>query len=94
MADVTKINLKHPITVRTGDKEEVVSEVSLRRPKLKDLRGLDLDRITGDLVEEIICRIAGIPKTVAGEIDPEDLEDISKVIEGFFGRFQGTGVSS
>lgn len=74
------IKLKHP--VKFGD--EVITEVTVRRPKGKDLKGLrDLKNSHDDQLK-LIARLIGHPQTVVDEIDlATDLQAIMERVEGF-----------
>ncbi len=63
---------------------EMVTELELRRPKLKDLKGMNFDNITGDLMIDLIAKLADIPPTAAGEIDAADFEVIGEMFDVFF----------
>lgn len=81
------VPLEHPIEI---DGAEVVS-LRLRRPKLKHLKGIALDEITGDALIGLIGKLSDIPPSQAGEIDLEDLEEVAKAIEGFMPASLKTG---
>ncbi|TCS62588.1 phage tail assembly protein [Varunaivibrio sulfuroxidans] len=91
MLNDNTVRLQYPI-VRTltgsgGVREENIETVTLRRAKLKDLRGLNLkalETLEGDTLETLIQRLSGLSKVEVGELDLADLEGLSLVIEGFF----------
>lgn len=74
------IKLSQPIEAHG----EEVTELHLRRPKLKDLKGISLDNITGDLMIDLVAKLAGIPPTAAGEIDAADFDVIGEAFNVFF----------
>jgi len=86
----TVIKLKHAIQVEGIN----ITELTLRRPKLKHLRGINLDQMTGDSIIELISRLADIPPSSTEDIDGEDIEAVSEVIGGFFGPSPAIGDSS
>ncbi len=83
----SKITLKHLIQVEG----EEVKELTLRRPKLKHLKGINLDQMNGEAIIDLVAKLADIPPSSAEEIDGEDLAAISEVIGGFFGPSRATG---
>lgn len=84
------ITLLHPVSVGDGE----VSELVLKRPKLKHLR--DMDRVKGgdmDKVGHLIVALSGHPAGVVDAFDAEDVTRITKVLEDFFGPLLGTGAT-
>lgn len=79
--------LKHPITTvnRGGgqEREEQITEFTLRRIKAKDLRVTD-DH-AGDVAKTLalLARITGQPVLVIDELDAEDLTALQDKVEGF-----------
>ena len=92
------ITLKHPITTTfrssAGEREETVTEVTVRRPKAKDLRVVDA--ATGE-VAQAIALMAQLTTLTVAQIDDLDVEDfaaLGKVIEGFMPPGLLTGKTS
>ena len=78
----TNVKLAEPIMV--GDQK--LTEVTLRRPKVKDLRALDhLDVNANDLTRgiEMVAILTGLTPETIDELDAADFAAISDVIAGF-----------
>lgn len=82
MAKSVKHTLVDPIMV---DGQEV-TELTFRRIKGKDLR--DMERQPGNTEKSffIIARLSGLPPEAVDEMDGEDIDACSEIIEGFMGR--------
>jgi len=89
MAGEVVIKLSHPIEAHGAE----VSELTLRRPRLKDLKGISMDNITGDLMIELVARLAEIPPSAAGEIDAGDFEAIGEAFSAFFPKRPASGAA-
>lgn len=87
MSAAAAIVLKHPITCTLkgpeGDREETISEVTLRRIKGKDLRVVDT--VTGEVAATLalISKISGLPIAQVDQLDAEDIAVIGAMIEDF-----------
>jgi len=78
----TSVKLSEPIVVG-GQK---ITEVTVRRPKVKDLRALDhLDVKANDLTRgiEMAAILTGLTPETIDELDAADFAAISDVIAGF-----------
>ncbi|MER8394091.1 phage tail assembly protein [Mesorhizobium sp. M1340] len=85
MTDIRK-QVRHPLLVPiTVDGAEQVA-ATLRRIKGKDIRDMERAESGLDKTAFIICRLAGWPPEAFDELDAEDIDGLSKVIEGFMGR--------
>lgn len=84
MIKVTTIELDHPVTVKTGDKEDIINSVELRRPKVKDIKGIDLEKIEGDSLVTLVGRLSGLDSHIFSEIDVTDFLKMAEAIGGFF----------
>jgi len=77
--------LKHPITFTfrgpDGEREETTSELTLRRIKGKDLRGMPPGEV--DQALHLIGKCTGLTPMQVDEIDAEDIAGLGEVIEGF-----------
>ncbi|AZO67704.1 phage tail assembly protein [Mesorhizobium sp. M6A.T.Cr.TU.016.01.1.1] len=78
----TKFPLLDPITLEGKE----VTEALLRRIKGKDIRDMERAESGLDKTAFIICRLAGWPPEAFDLLDAEDIDGLSKVIEGFMGR--------
>ncbi|PCJ57848.1 MAG: hypothetical protein COA65_08880 [Rhodospirillaceae bacterium] len=89
MSDVT-IKLNHPVE-HNG---ETIDEITLRRPKVKDLR--KLDAIKGEVEKgvHLVSKLASLPSAVVDEIDAEDFVKISEQVADFLGGSLPTGGTS
>ena len=84
----TNVKLAEPIMV--GDQK--LTEVTLRRPKVKDLRALDhLDVNANDLTRgiEMVAILTGLTPETIDELDAADFAAISDVIAGFLPKPPG-----
>jgi len=82
MSNRQTLKLSEPIVIG-GQK---ITEVALRRPKVKDLRALDhLDVNANDLARgiEMAAILTGLPPAAIDELDAADFASISDVIAGF-----------
>lgn len=78
-----KITLKHPIQdARGGD----VTEITLRRPKARDLLAMTKAQAAdGDIGAMIafIASVAGVPASVVDDMDAEDFMMVSGAAQSF-----------
>lgn len=78
--------LKYPIEFG----QEVITELEITRPKAKHIKGIaNIDSTDGMLV--VISRITGKPPKVIDDLDFEDLQGISEIIQNFTGAGLQTG---
>jgi hypothetical protein len=90
------LQLLFPITVE--DRE--VSEVTMTRPKVKDLKAMDaaLVGITDKLDQGIVMVsfLTGLPTEAVEELDADDFTRLSEEVAGFFpqAKAHGTGAPS
>lgn len=83
MTDTITVKLSQPFEVDG----KPIAEVTLRRPKVKDLRAMD--RTKGENASEMDQGIAmaavlcGIPVAAIDEMDAGDFAKVSEVISGF-----------
>ena len=85
MTEITKqrkLTLKVPVTFEGGERTEIM----LRRIKGKDIRDLDREPAVSAQTFFLIGRLSGWPPEGVDELDAEDIEAISRVIEGFTGK--------
>ncbi len=79
-----RIELTVPLTVHGN----TITELSIRRPKVRDLRALE-EATQGkpsqlDQGAALLSLLAGIPETAIEEMDATDFACASEVIAGFF----------
>jgi hypothetical protein len=79
--------LKHPIF----DFGEPVTVVSIRRVKGKDLRKMAPYATPEEKSLAAISALTGLSQTAVDELDAEDIEAISEIIQDFTQRSQATG---
>lgn len=83
MTDTARVKLRRPVTI--GD--ETISEVTVRRPKVKDLRAMERAREPGgsemDQGVAMAAALCDISIAVVDEMDAVDFASISEVITGF-----------
>lgn len=88
MSDTQVIKLQYPRTV--GDRQ--VSQLTLRRPRVKDLKLMDkLEGVEGSVA--MIAQLTGEPDALIEELDAADFMAISDTVEGFLPATPGTGKS-
>lgn len=83
--DIRK-QVKHTLLVPVTFEGREHTEILLRRIKAKDIRDMEREPSDTDKTFFMIGRLAGWPPEGVDELDGEDLEKISKLIEGFMGR--------
>jgi len=84
-ATTTSVALSYPITW-DGAK---ISEVTVKRPKVKDIKSLTAASQDEDLSEFessilVIAALSGLPAEAVEELDQADFQAISEVVGGFF----------
>jgi len=86
MTDTARVKLVRPVRVE----ERMITEVTIRRPKVRDLRamekmrepeGTELDQ--GIVMAAALC---GLPLEAMDEMDAADFAAISEVLGGFLPR--------
>ncbi len=81
-----RVPLSHPLKVG----ETTVTEVTLRRPKVRDLRALERLRApgTGEIDQGVAmaAMLCDLPLEAVDEMDASDFAAISEAIAGFFLR--------
>ena len=79
---MTNVVLQYPI--HWNDQE--ITELTLNRPKVKDLKGLNLKAIDESSSEQIrlLSRLCGQPASFFDEMDMQDYQKIMVVLMGFF----------
>ncbi len=89
MTNPQKFTLKYPVTFGS----ETITEVTVRRPKGKDLRGIkDVQSTDGMIL--MIARLIERETAVVHEMDAEDLMAIGEVVAGFLGLSQPTSTAA
>lgn len=85
MTDPTRYALKHPLVTKfrgpEGEREETLTELTLRRLKGKDLRHAPGNQ--NDMVLHMIARSTGLTAMQVDELDLEDIAGLGEVIEDF-----------
>lgn len=88
MAKITIIKLDHPIDITLtksgGKREETITQINLRRPKVKDLKGLNLAHLEGADMITLVSRLSGLDSAVFDEVDAADFLNMSEMVAGFF----------
>ena len=87
MSENVTYRLKHPIRHTKGD---VITEVSVRRLKVKDIRvleGRDFSSV------EAVRLLTGLENVVLDEMDGEDFIKVSELVAGFLPSARQTGGS-
>lgn len=93
MAEETRKTFSLSVPVPDLD-QTPLNELSLRKPKPKDLRVLD--RVEGEIAGmlEIIAKLAGVPVASIDDMDIEDLVPIIDWVTGFLPRGAAPGSES
>lgn len=98
MSEPIRYPLKHPVTITLrgpdGDRQETISELTLRRVKGKDMRALDGQGGEVAKTLALIAHISGHPLTIVDELDAEDIGGIGDLLQDFFPASLGTGPMS
>jgi len=90
------VKLAQPLKVG----ENTITEVTIRRPKVRDLQAMEEARKPGaseiDQAIAIAAMLCGIPLEAVGDLDAADFAAISEVIAGFFpqGAASSNGAAS
>jgi len=84
MTGCTTVVLSVPVTVEG----ETITELSIRRPKVRDLRTLEeATQVKPSQLDQgaaLLSLLAGIPEAAVEEMDATDFARASEVIAGFF----------
>ncbi len=81
------VTLEYPIEYGS----ELLSELSFRRLKTKDLKGIKFNSIGFDDFQKLIERLSGNPPSVVEELDAVDLMKCIEVVSSFLPGGPGTG---
>jgi hypothetical protein len=83
MTDTARVTLARPISVE----ERMITEVSIRRPKVRDLRAMEKSRQPGgtelDQGIAMAAALCDLPLEAMDEMDAADFAAISEVLGGF-----------
>jgi hypothetical protein len=83
MTDTARVKLVRPISV----KERMITEVAIRRPKVRDLRAMEKLREPGstefDQGIAMAAALCDLPLEAMDEMDAADFAAISEVLGGF-----------
>jgi len=87
-------SVSKPISIRLTEPVEwqgqKITELSLRRPKVRDLRIMEETATTkpGQLDQgaAMVALLTGIPAEAIEELDAADFTKVSEAIAGFFGK--------
>lgn len=83
MTDTARVKLRRPVTIG----EQTISEVTVRRPKVKDLRAMERAREPGgtemDQGVAMAAALCDLAVEVVDEMDAADFASVSEVITGF-----------
>lgn len=84
-AQTVKITLSNPIVRKGGN----IAEISLRKPKASDMRGLKIEDLFSTDVNSLLVLLPRItaPSLIAAEIEnmeAEDLIELAGAVKGFF----------
>ena len=84
MTDTARVKLVRPFRVE----ERMITEVTIRRPKVRDLRALEKVREPGatelDQSIAMTAALCDLPPEAMDEMDAADFARASEVIGGFF----------
>ena len=88
MKEPTTLKLHSPI--KHG--EEIISELTIRRPLAGDLRDFPGEPKMGDILD-LAARLSNQPPSVINRLEMEDAFPVMKIVGNFIGTGQGTGKS-
>jgi len=82
-------SLKHPVTLSFREaggntREEVINEITLRRPTAKDMRLAD--RLAGQeigMMISMLVALSGLDEHVIDRLDVVDFTELSEIVDGF-----------
>jgi hypothetical protein len=86
MSATEKLKLDHPFTADG----KMLTEVSIRRPKVKDIRSVDKVKGEGDLQQGIVTvsLLTGLSVEALDDMDAGDFARVSEVVGGFFDKLK------
>lgn len=91
MSTNEKLKLNHPFQVDG----KAMSEITIRRPKVKDIRAIDKVKDEGDMQQGITMAalLTGLSPDVLDEMDAGDFARVSEVVMSFLpnSKAPGTG---
>lgn len=100
MADQPRYRLKHPVTLKFRqaggeEREESITELTLRRPTAKDLRMVD-DYGTRIIAMTIalVSSLSELDVEVIERIDAEDFGELAEIVGGFLPDGPMTGATA
>jgi len=81
MSATEKLKLDHPFTADG----KTLTEVSIRRPKVKDIRAIDKVKEEGDLQQGLVMTslLTGLNAELLDEMDAGDFARVSEVVGSF-----------
>lgn len=82
--------MKIKLTTPIQHGSETISELELRAPKAKDMRGMPLKMEMDDMLT-LASRCTAQPPSVIDELSFDDLTAVMETIGGFIGRGRQTG---
>lgn len=92
MSQPHKLKLRHPFTADGA----TVTEVSIRRPKVRDIRVVETTKGEGELQQGImtVALLTGLSVAALDDMDAGDFARVSEVVGGFFDALKApdTGV--
>jgi hypothetical protein len=87
--------LVYPVTVHVGDREEKISEVTLRRPNAGDLLACEAAGTGGTArTVAMVERLSGLTGIAVKKLDALDFMAIDEIVESFMTPGQSTGGKS
>ena len=91
--------LKHPIVLKlwaagAAAREETIQEVTLRRPKAKDLRLLDGQEGNFARSLTLLGALSGLSRPAIDEMDAEDIKALGEIVGDFFPDLPAIGEAS
>lgn len=72
-----------------------ISEISIRRPKARDLKAFDQAK-GGEMTKmfALIERLSNVPESSLDDLDLDDFAKVSVIVNGFFEPFLRTGAAA
>jgi len=89
-----KYTLIYPITIGEGDQKQTISEVSVRRARVKDQRRIanfDDDKDGAEIGFTLIWSQCDLTPEIVDEMRSDDADAIGQIITGFRKSGQATG---
>jgi hypothetical protein len=92
MSAIETLKLDHPFTADG----KMLTEVAIRRPKVKDIRSIDIVKDQGDLQQGLTMAslLTGISIDALDEMDAADFARVSEIVMSFLPQSKAPGAGA